>query len=197
MDPQLIKNVLNFPIMVLMVLVFLIVISVLITNTIYYKKLWDENGSKTISEESAKVFFFINLFVAILSTIVFFVFGYRWYKLYNITNIYIESSPTISSSLVRTPTRISNPTYMTSPIGFDDSSPMYIPRSCPSSTMRDSDSTRIRFRSPNVCNTSIYRDRVGPSVVSGDMDSETAQILDYASLCDDSITYEVMGSMEE
>lgn len=98
MDPQLIKNVLSLPIMIMMVLVFLIVIAVSITNTIYYKKLWEENGSESISEESAKVFFFVNLFLAIICGIVFFVFSYRWYKIYNISNMEIDSTSLLSPS---------------------------------------------------------------------------------------------------
>jgi hypothetical protein len=124
MDPQLIKNVLNFPIMVLMVLVFLIIISVLITNTIYYKKLWDENGSKTISEESAKVFFFINLFVTIISGIIFFIFGYRWYKLYNISNIEITL---ISPLQLPTPMKQRYRSQGFSPIPFDNSRMIFSP----------------------------------------------------------------------
>ena len=93
MDPQLIKNVLSLPIMILMVLVFLAIISINISNTVYYKKLWDDNGSKSISEESAKVFFFMNLFLSIVTGVVFFIFLYRWYKLYNISNIEIRNDP--------------------------------------------------------------------------------------------------------
>jgi formate hydrogenlyase subunit 3/multisubunit Na+/H+ antiporter MnhD subunit len=93
MDPQLIKNVLSLPIMILMVLVFLAIIAINISNTVYYKKLWDDNGSKSISEESAKVFFFMNLFLSIVTGVVFFIFLYRWYKLYNISNIEIRNDP--------------------------------------------------------------------------------------------------------
>lgn len=91
MDPNIIKNVLSLPIMILMVLVFLAIIAITTTNTIYYKKLWDDNGSKSISEESAKVFFFMNLFLAIVSAVVFFIFLYRWYKLYNISNMEVKN----------------------------------------------------------------------------------------------------------
>jgi hypothetical protein len=124
MDPQLIKNVLSLPIMILMVLVFLIVIAVSITNTIYYKKLWEENGSESISEESAKVFFFINLFVAIISGLVFFIFAYRWYKLYNITNMELASKPTFMSPMrpqMASPVPTMTPYNMTSPIVSDRS----------------------------------------------------------------------------
>lgn len=139
MDPQLIKNVLSLPIMILMVLVFLAIISILITNTVYYKKLWDEDGSESISEESAKVFFFLNLFLAIASAIVFFIFAYRWYKLYNLTNMELQSLPMNQ----RTPYSMMSPIpYDTSPI--NSSTPDMRNRTvCYDNTSSDNDITRM------------------------------------------------------
>jgi hypothetical protein len=119
MDPQLIKNVLSLPIMILMVLILLAIISILITNTVYYKKLWDEDGSESISEESAKVFFFLNLFLAIASGIVFFIFLYRWYKLYNLTNMELQSLPSNTVQNIMSPVPRRNISSMMSPIGYD------------------------------------------------------------------------------
>jgi magnesium-transporting ATPase (P-type) len=126
MDPQLIKNVLSLPIMILMVLVFLAIIAITITNTIYYKKLWDENGSEAISEESAKTFFFVNLFLAIATGLVFFIFAYRWYKLYNIANMEIALSAPLTLSAT-TPMRPQMKQSMFSPIPRDNSPKMFSP----------------------------------------------------------------------
>jgi hypothetical protein len=125
MDPQLIKNVLSLPIMILMVLVFLAIIAITITNTIYYKKLWDENGSEAITEESAKTFFFVNLFLAIITSLVFFIFGYRWYKLYNLANMEVAVSAPLPLPAT-TPTRPQRQ-IMFSPISNDNNPMMFSP----------------------------------------------------------------------
>ncbi len=127
MDPQLIKNVLNLPIMILMVLVFLAIIAITITNTIYYKKLWDENGSEAISEESAKTFFFVNLFLAIVTALVFFIFTYRWYKLYNIASMEVAVSAPLPLPNVTTPMKPRTTQTMVSPIPKDSSPMMFSP----------------------------------------------------------------------
>jgi hypothetical protein len=105
MNPEIIKNVLSVWVMLLMVLLFTAVIAVSITNTIYYKRLWDENGSESISQETAKTFFFVNLTIAILSLLIFLLFLYRWYKLYNISSQEYSalSSQQLISSYISSP----------------------------------------------------------------------------------------------
>ncbi len=210
MDPQLIKNVLSLPIMIMMVLVFLAIIAISITNTVYYKKLWDENGSEAISEESAKVFFFVNLFLSIICGIVFFIFLYRWYKLYNISTLEIASMTPLpapdSSTTPRRRTVRNVRGYNLSPISeaseidevFDDATedamanenvtlmtpPMMIPRPSMMSPYL-SDRSPAFSRTPLGLNTSTSKDFSS---------SSPKRKLSYDSESDVTRTYEVISS---
>ncbi len=69
---------------ILLIITFVGVIGVGITCTIYYKKLWDDGGSESVSSTVGKNMFFFNLVIVIVSFFVFLFFFYRWYKLYTI-----------------------------------------------------------------------------------------------------------------
>lgn len=72
--------------MIFLILTVTGIVAVSITNTIYYKKLWDDNGSmtNTVSGKTGKLLFFFNLTLSIVSLIVFLIFLYRWYNVYNV-----------------------------------------------------------------------------------------------------------------
>lgn len=72
--------------MIFLILTVTGIVAVSITNTIYYKKLWDDNGSmtNTVSGKTGKLLFFFNLTLSIVSLIVFLIFLYRWYNVYDV-----------------------------------------------------------------------------------------------------------------
>ncbi len=80
------RIVLTIWFMIILVLLVTGIIGMTISSTIYFKKLWDDGGSTSVSSETAKNMFFFNLTVAITSLIVFLIFLYRWYELYNLEN---------------------------------------------------------------------------------------------------------------
>ncbi len=80
------RIVLTLWFMIILVLLVTGIIGMTISSTIYFKKLWDDDGSMTnvVSSTVAKNMFFFNLTVAIVALIIFLIFLYRWYELYNL-----------------------------------------------------------------------------------------------------------------
>ncbi len=82
--------------MIFLILTVTGIVAVSITNTIYYKKLWDDNGSTNdaVSGKTGKLLFFFNLTLSIVSLIVFLIFLYRWYNVYNVVQEEEKSAKT-------------------------------------------------------------------------------------------------------
>ena len=80
------RIVLTLWFMIILVLLVTGIIGMTISSTIYFKKLWDDDGSTTnvVSSTVAKNMFFFNLTVAIVALIIFLIYLYKWYELYNL-----------------------------------------------------------------------------------------------------------------
>jgi heme/copper-type cytochrome/quinol oxidase subunit 2 len=78
------RIVLTIWFMIVLVLLVTGIIGMTITSTIYFKKLWDDDGTTNVSSKVAKNMFFFNLTVAIVSLIIFLIYLYKWYDLYNL-----------------------------------------------------------------------------------------------------------------
>jgi len=57
-------------------------VSITIASTIYFKKLWDDDGSESVSATVGKNLFFFNLAIAIISLLIFLALIFKWYDLY-------------------------------------------------------------------------------------------------------------------
>jgi len=209
--------------MIFLVLTVTGIVAITLTNTIYFKKLWDDGGSTSdvVSGKDAKNLFFFNLTLTIVSLIVFLIFLYRWYNLYNVAqaqqrsidissrdvrgyNIPVEelsSEEYIDRLAATTP----QPRQRFAPRGYSDKkalSPIaeevnQIPNDDEEAAMRqDSMSPIAMMSSPIPMDTSIYRSPYTPSTMNTSIFKDTQREYDISTRLDFGEEDEVLGNEE-